>query len=748
MRERKITCFLLIGFLLSMSNFKAQDVWLQSYFAPLSGCQLSSTQVVNVLVNNNSAVIIPSGSITVSYTVNGGGLTQQVLNTNLMAGASWNFSFDITADLSACQAYNMLVWVTYASDPNQNNDTLAWTVQNDCIVVPGTVLADDLVCQGNNSGTLVLDGWNHGTIANWEQSTNGGGIWTGIGNTLITYDYLNLTQNTIFRVEIDGGFCPDAYSGIATITVQAPPVAGEAQFDQTVCQGSTGNLELINHVGTIISWESSVNNGAVWNLLGEVGTNYSYPAISETTWYRVIIDGGVCPDAFSDIAIVTVDEPSQGGIILDDMDICLGDIVDLNIGGYVGNVLDWEYSLDNVIFQPLGFTGDNYIDNGLTQSTYYRAEVQNGVCPPEFSNTVFVEIHQPVVGGTILGSDDFCGVLGNGTLTLTGWTDQIIYWETSTNGGANWNIEPETSDVFNYSNVSTTTWYRVYVDGDYCPGVYSDTGIVTISFGSLAGVLFEDTAVCEGLTMDLVLMGYIGDIIQWESSVDGVLWSTIAVTDDEYTTDPMMVDTYYRVIVQSPGCNFDTSNIVLVQVNPLPNVTVGPNVNILLGENTTLSATSAFSGTWSPPSYLSSPFVPDPVAAPIVTTAYTYTVIDDEGCENSASTIVFVTDPTDPTDSTDVEIPYFHLDIKNVVTTNSDGYNDFWIIEGIENYPSCTVVVFDIYGREVFSSSHYMNDWDGSSSNKFLPNGTYFYVVVPNNTEFEFKGALTLLGND
>jgi hypothetical protein len=41
-----------------------------------------------------------------------------------------------------------------------------------------------------------------------------------------------------------------------------------------------------------------------------------------------------------------------------------------------------------------------------------------------------------------------------------------------------------------------------------------------------------------------------------------------------------------------------------------------------------------------------------------------------------------------------------------------------------------------------------MNDWKGTYKGSRLPNGTYYYVVKQGGTGEEYKGTLTILGND
>ncbi len=40
--------------------------------------------------------------------------------------------------------------------------------------------------------------------------------------------------------------------------------------------------------------------------------------------------------------------------------------------------------------------------------------------------------------------------------------------------------------------------------------------------------------------------------------------------------------------------------------------------------------------------------------------------------------------------------------VHNVITPNGDGVNDTWVIEGIENYPTNSVQVYDKWGDMVY----------------------------------------------
>ena len=128
--------FLKILFILLLANgLYAQDVSITTTITPQNGCDLSSTSIIGVVVLNSSSMPnpIPGGSITVKYTINGGTPVAQTLGTLLVTGATWSFTFTVPTDLSACGTdFNIVTWVEYGLDINPNNDTLAWTVRNDC----------------------------------------------------------------------------------------------------------------------------------------------------------------------------------------------------------------------------------------------------------------------------------------------------------------------------------------------------------------------------------------------------------------------------------------------------------------------------------------------------------------------------------------------------------------------------------------------------------------------------------------
>lgn len=68
------------------------------------------------------------------------------------------------------------------------------------------------------------------------------------------------------------------------------------------------------------------------------------------------------------------------------------------------------------------------------------------------------------------------------------------------------------------------------------------------------------------------------------------------------------------------------------------------------------------------------------------------------------------------------------------LTPNSDGDNDIWYVDNIENFPVNNVKIFNRWGDLVWEQENYSNEedkvWKGTNKNgKDLPDGTYFYIA-------------------
>ena len=93
-------------------------------------------------------------------------------------------------------------------------------------------------------------------------------------------------------------------------------------------------------------------------------------------------------------------------------------------------------------------------------------------------------------------------------------------------------------------------------------------------------------------------------------------------------------------------------------------------------------------------------------------------------------------------ESVDWSMPV-HLSIPNLFTPNNDGVNDFFVIEGLENYASPRLVVRDKNNKVVYQNNAYKNTWGGED----CPEGVYNYefTFVYNGIENLATGKVRIM---
>ncbi len=167
-------------------------------------------------------------------------------------------------------------------------------------------------------------------------------------------------------------------------------------------------------------------------------------------------------------------------------------------------------------------------------------------------------------------------------------------------------------------------------------------------------------------------------------------------------------------------------------------VKAGKDFNISAGESTQLNGvTSGTEFSWSPGFALSSSTVLNPIANPTETTTYTLTATSLTSTGNTC------------TEFDDVTIFVKQdLIIPTTFSPNNDQINDVFEIFGIENYPNCTIEIFDRWGQEVFQKTGYSlsKAWKGDSNGRELSSGVYFYSLELKDSEKQIKkGSVTLI---
>lgn len=131
-----------------------------------------------------------------------------------------------------------------------------------------------------------------------------------------------------------------------------------------------------------------------------------------------------------------------------------------------------------------------------------------------------------------------------------------------------------------------------------------------------------------------------------------------------------------------------------------------------------LSDTTGFEFLWQDGSTLSTFQVSD---------FGTYWVTADDDCTGAMDTLKISNVMAD------------NLAIPNVFTPNGDLLNPFFEVD--QRMLGGLLVIYNRWGKEVYQSSNYQNDWDGTD----LPTGVYFYSLKGGECITEKRGTLSIL---
>ncbi|TKC04264.1 gliding motility-associated C-terminal domain-containing protein [Pedobacter frigoris] len=93
-----------------------------------------------------------------------------------------------------------------------------------------------------------------------------------------------------------------------------------------------------------------------------------------------------------------------------------------------------------------------------------------------------------------------------------------------------------------------------------------------------------------------------------------------------------------------------------------------------------------------------------------------------------------------------IEVTNDNLEIKNTMTPNGDGMNDYWMITGLPDYGDINIKLYTRSGQLVYESvGKYDKPFDGRFREKELPAGVYYYSIDLRADCKPIGGSLTLL---
>jgi gliding motility-associated-like protein len=463
----------------------------------------------------------------------------------------------------------------------------------------GSVSADTIVCKNSNSGLLNLNGYT-GSILHWESSTDSGANWLTINNNSNTQTYTNLTSTTLYRAVIQNGVCNMVNSNFATITVSSVSIPGTLVSNATVCANNNNGLLLLSgYTGSILNWESSINNGLNWTNISNNTNQLSYTNISSSTSFRANIQSGNCPAIFSNAANITVLQPvttSNAGI---DQILCNNNVTALSANSPSIGTGNWSALSSNPSIANIVNSADpNTFISGLNTGSYqFVWTVSDALCFVS-KDTVEITINAQTIPGSVSGSSSVCKSANAGTITLTGYVGNIIHWESSTDSGNNWTIIANTMNSISYQNLTTSTIYRAAVQSGSCTPLYSNNALITVLppvSNANAGV---DQVICNATDVTLAAAlpsSGTGNWAAFNSNPSAVSFTNLA--DPNTTVNGLNAGTYQFIWTVDNAVCANSKDTVQIIVTP-------PTVAGVLSSDATVCASSN-NGTLSLNGYVS-----------------------------------------------------------------------------------------------------------------------------------------------
>jgi gliding motility-associated-like protein len=485
----------------------------------------------------------------------------------------------------------------------------------------------------------------------------------------------------------------------------------------TICSGQTITLNAVPIQGVTFAW-STGGTGPTTNIgFSNTGT-ITLTATGE---------GGTCVTSTT----ITVN-PGAGGaaakpVITGPAGACAGSTLTLSTAAVAGTpTYQWRgpdgFSIDN--------TSPSITINNVTASSAgnYAVRVKTGDCLSDTSDPFTVTVVEPA-GFTITSTVGNTGVCVGQAVTLS--VNPVSGYNYQWRRGGN-NLSGQTNPSLSISSVSTADagQYTVFIShqtiscsSETAPFALNVFAAPVAAFSTSPEQICVGTEVTFDASSSTVATGITANYA-WEFGNSATGTGVTA----KHTYQAAQSALTARLTVSYAGissCSNVTTKTLSVNAATAPEISASPEVREICpnaSETVVLAVTGAFSTfLWNVPSA-------NTTSSISVKTPGTYSVktTDANGCTGNAEYVLVRKEGCDVGSEITVNIA-----APKLFTPNNDSANDFWVIEGINEYPDCTMSVFDGRGRRVFEAkgSVLANDpWDGLGSSGPVPDGTYYYV--------------------
>jgi hypothetical protein len=169
------------------------------------------------------------------------------------------------------------------------------------------------------------------------------------------------------------------------------------------------------------------------------------------------------------------------------------------------------------------------------------------------------------IGGTLSSNTNYNGSINTGTLNLVGSSGGISKWQKSIDNGTTWTDIINTTTSYTYSNLTTTTLFRVVVGDGTCSYVNSTTVTITITNYTISGVVTLPIGIVVRPTISLYYVG----------TTDSLIGTQTVSVDGSYSFTPNRLNVSYKITPTLSSYDL-TSNDFSLLYEESKNVNVPP----------------------------------------------------------------------------------------------------------------------------------------------------------------------------
>ena len=499
--------------------------------------------------------------------------------------------------------------VTLTDLPSTGNWTLTRTSDNVSITNSGTsntitglpsgtynyTVTNSLGCISSASLNIVIDAQptlpnapianaqsflesNSATISDLQISSSGSPVWynQAVSGTQYATSFPLVTGN-YFAAQVDVSSCESVNRTSVSVTIFPISMGGSVSGTTTVCSGTNSTvLTLSGQAGSIIRWESSpvVDFTSGILAISNVGSTHTVLNTTSDLYYRAVLQSGSAPEEFSTPAFIEVSQVSDGGTLTSTTSsICennAGGVI--NLASEVGLINEWQESIDNgSSWTSISNTTNSYTVPVLTQTTLFRAEVQNGSCPPSFSNEVEIVVN-PAPSITAIPNQLKC--LGDTDTYGEAFIANHSYaWYTNLGGSPTVPFSTLDQVTLNF-NIETTQVFTYRITND-TTGCFIEESFEIVTDPLPIAQVILNTSICEFDSINVGAASVLGNTYSWSSIPVG-----FTSTNSNPIVTPTVTTTYILTETTPNLCTETNQVIVTMQPEPVITITDGPAFDI------------------------------------------------------------------------------------------------------------------------------------------------------------------------